>query len=388
MKMRKHLRPRKPDELVTEPAMLAALVARLREHERVAIDTEAASFHRYIDRVYLIQVSTDEETVLIDPLAFDDLRPLGQFLLDPAVEVLIHDADYDLRILDRDYQFRARSLFDTRIAAQLAGEPAVGLSALLLKYFGVRLNKKLQRADWSQRPLPPEMLVYAADDTRYLPELRDILERQLKDMGRLTWASEEFRRLEEVRWNGPMENDDEAYLRMRGAKRLRTPRARAVLRAVYLWRDRTARALDRAPFRVLGNDALVAIAGETPRDLDALTATCSVPSSAVRRYGNAILQAVEEGMGLPEEELPKIRRRPRLPSDPTYDQRLERLKRLRNRRAGDLRMDPGLVCPNGTLQTLARAVPTSVEELGQIPELRMWQREVIGDPDLLAAIQD
>lgn len=377
-----------PDVLVTDQAQLDSLTAQLAGAGRLAMDTEAASFHRYVDRVYLIQISTDVETVLIDPLAVGDLSPLGRRLEDPSIEVVFHDADYDLRILDRDYGFTARRLFDTRIAAQLAGESSVGLGALLQKYFGVKLNKRLQRADWSRRPLPAEMLIYAAEDTRYLPALRDRFEKQLKQLGRFAWAREEFHRLEEVRWTGPSADDRDAYLRIRGAKALRDPRSRAILREVYLWRDDTARSLDRAPFRILGNDTLLAIARAAPRDVETLTATPSLPPSLARRYGPAILEAVEAGLRLPKGKLPQIQPATRPPADPAYDRRLDRLKRLRNSRAGKIGLDPGLVCPNGTLQVLARTTPETVEQIERIPELRTWQLEILGDQELLKAVRD
>ncbi len=376
-----------PAPLVADDATFSRLVATLDGVQRIALDTEAASFHRYVDRVYLIQVSTDGETFLIDPLAVQNLDPIGRWLADSRVEVVFHDADYDLRILDRDFGFRATTLFDTRVAAQLAGEPAVGLGALLLKYFGVRLNKKLQRADWSRRPLTTEMLIYAADDTRFLPALRDTLEEQLEAMGRLSWAQEEFRRLEEIRWTAPAGNDEEAYLRIRGAKAIRSPRTRAVLRALHNWRDETARARDQAPFRVAGNDTLLAIARAVPTNMAALAATPAVAATTVKRHGEAILAAVSQALALPEQDLPAIPQRVRPPPDPSYDQRLERLKRLRNDRAASIDMDPGLLCPNGTLQALARGLPTTAAELELIPELRTWQREVLGDEDILETLK-
>ena len=161
--------------LITGAEDLARLVDRLAGERRIAFDTEAASFHRYVDRIYLIQVSSDTETALVDPLALPDLSPLGRLLAREDLEVVFHDADYDLRALDRDYGVRARRVFDTRIAAQLLGEPAVGLAALLLQYFGVQMDKKLQRADWSIRPLTPPMISYAAEDTRYLTRLRAVI---------------------------------------------------------------------------------------------------------------------------------------------------------------------------------------------------------------------
>jgi len=254
------------DSYVAQPEALAELIAAVRRVPRIAVDTEAASFHRYRDRIYLIQISTADRTALIDPLAVTDLSPVGAVLADPGIEKTFHDADYDLRVLDRDYAFRAARLFDTRIAAQLAGEPAIGLAALLEKYAGVKLAKEHQKADWSQRPLPPPMLAYAAEDTRHLLALRDALEQRLRELARLEWAREEFTRLEGLRWTGVAEGDADGYLRVKGAKGLQ-PRALGVFRELHRWRETVAERDDKAPFRVIGNDSLLAISKATPASL-------------------------------------------------------------------------------------------------------------------------
>ena len=372
-------------QLIAEPDALTRLVQRLAQEPRVALDTEAASFHRYIDRVYLIQLSSDRETALIDPLSLEDLSPLAQLLDEPRTEIVLHDADYDLRILNRDYGFTARSLFDTRIAAQLAGEPAVGLSALLEKYFGIKLNKKFQRADWSRRPLTSDMIEYAAADTRYLPALRDELESRLKQHDRLDWAKEEFRILEGIRWIQPCDTAA-AYLRIKGAKSL-SRRSLAVLRELFQWRESTAKDLDRAPFRVLGNAALLAIAQSAPRSLSRLKSVDGVPPSAVARYGTELVEAVKRGTEVPQSELPAIKRPLRPEHNQAYDRRLEALKRLRNRRAKEVGMEPGMLCPNGTLQAVARAASSGGKQLSSIAELRKWQANVLGTDEILAAIQ-
>ena len=370
-------------KLIADPEELAKVVSRLAKQPQVAVDTEAASFHRYVDRVYLVQVSYDGETALVDPLAIDDLQPLGEILANPGIEVIFHDADYDLRILNRDFGFAARNVFDTRIAAQFAGEPQLGLGALLEKYFAVSVNKKLQRADWSRRPLTAEMIEYAADDTRYLLSLRDKLASELERLNRMSWAQEEFRNLENLRWTQPL-GDEFAYTRIKGAKALQS-RSLAVLRELYAWRERTAQALDRAPFRVLGNTSLIALARAAPRDISQLNAVSGVPSSTVKRYGSHIVQAVNRGLAVPRKELPAIRRSARPEHDHGYDRRLERLKVLRNRRAEELSLDPGTLCPNGTLQAIARAAPTTERQLRNVPELRTWQAAVLGPADLLEA---
>jgi len=346
------------------------------------MDTEAASFHRFIDRIYLLQLSTRRETAVIDPLTVGEVSALGALLADREVEVVFHDADYDLRILDRDYGLRARRMFDTRIAAQLLGEPAVGLAALLEKYVGVRLDKKFQRADWSRRPLPRDMLEYAALDTQYLLPLKDRLRADLVAKGRLGWAEEEFRRLEGVRWSPPAGNDDVAF-RAKGARAL-SRRGLAILQRLWRWRDGVAAELDRASFRVISNEAMVAMADAAPRDIETLSACRGVSERLIEQRAQAMLAAVEQGLAVPEKDLPRFPRAERRVSDPSFDRAVDRLKTLRNAAAIRLGLDPGVLCPKGTLEAVARARPVAVAGLGEIVELRAWQVEVLGEEFLRA----
>jgi len=372
-------------QIISDPAALLALADRLRKAPRIAFDTEAASFHRYTDRVYLIQLSSDQETALVDPLALPDLSALGALLGDDHIEVVFHDADYDLRVLDRDYGFRARHVFDTRIAAQLLGEPAIGLAALLEKYLGVTLDKKLQRADWSIRPLTREMVAYAAADTMHLPRLRDLLAGKLEAAGRWAWAKEEFGQLEALRWTGA--SAEEGYLRLKGAKLL-PRRAQAVLRSLHHWREQVAQGLDRSPFRVMPNEALLALARSVPQSPEQLHAVRGLPSSLAKRYGDQLLAAVERGLATPLDTLVIPERTPRHRPDASQEARFERLKLLRNQRAAELGLEPGVICPNGALQAIARAAPTGREALTGVVELRRWQIEALGAPAILAAAAD
>lgn len=379
---------------IRTPEALADAIAALSREPIVAADTEAASFHRYRDRIYLIQLSSPARTEIIDPLAVTDLAPVGRLLADPNVEKIFHDADYDLRILDRDYGFHARRLFDTRIAAQLAGEPAVGLAALLEKYVGVKLAKEHQKADWSRRPLPPAMLAYAAADTAHLPALRERLRARLTELGRLAWAEEEFVRLEDLRWTGASGGGGggggadgvDAFLRVKGAKAL-LPRQLAALRELYRWRDALAAEQDRATFRIIGNDALLAVAKTLPRTPTELGAIPSLPGSLATRYGTALLEAVRRAFALPEEALPRLERVPRKPRDTALEAKVERLKTARNRAAVELGLDPGVLCGRTTLEAVARAQPPPTDRAGlsRIAELRRWQIEAFGDA-LLAAL--
>jgi ribonuclease D len=376
-------RARPPHRYINTQRDFDAFLKRVAKEPLLAVDTEAASFHRFIDRIYLIQISTRHDTAIIDPLTVSDVAPLGAILADRDVEVVFHDADYDLRILDRDYQIHAARVFDTRIAAQLLGEKSIGLAALLEKYLEVKLDKKHQRADWSRRPLPAEMLDYAAQDTRHLPRLRDILRDKLVAAGRLAWAEEEFARLEHIRWT-PLETNGDSYLRVKGA-RLLSRRGLAVLRELVHWRDDVARELDRASFRVVGNEALLAVAGKTPKSREELKAIAGVPSRLVDTRGDEFLAALKRGADVPEKDLPKFPRGERRASDPAFESRVEKLKTARNAAAEKLDLDQGVLCPKGTLEAVARAMPKTIDEMAAVGEMRRWQVDVLGK-DFLAAL--
>jgi len=369
-------------ELVAEQSALDRILEQIAGQSPVAIDTEAASFHRYHDRIYLIQLSTAEQTWVIDPLGVEDLSGFGSLLADPEVESIFHDADYDLRLFTKHYGFAARNLFDTRITAQLLGLPSIGLAALLQTHFGISPDKRFQRADWSIRPLTTGMLEYAAGDTSHLVELRNILRQELVDAGRLSWAEEEFRILEETRWE-PAEADPRVtFLKLKGARALER-RGLAILRELYAWREETASTLDRASFRVMGNEVLLALAAKPVHDLDALGRVRGVGREILARRGEEVLAAIERGLAVPDAELPRFERGPRRVVDPEFDARVDRLKLRRNAAAERLGLQPGVLCPNAILEGIARLQPGSVAEMVAVPGMRDWQREAIG-AELLA----
>lgn len=375
-------RPEQIHLIQTQDA-LERLFGRLRTEPLLAVDTEAASFHRYRDRVYLLQLSSRNETAVVDPLSVTSLAPLGDVLANPGIEIVFHDADYDLRLLSQEYGFRGKNLFDTRIAAQLLNEPGIGLAALLEKYLGVRLDKRYQRADWSARPLTPEMLEYAAADTRHLPVLRDLLQERLRERGRLEWAEEEFELLSDAQRGAP-DQDEPAYLRLKGAKML-GGRGLAVLRELFQWREELARRTDKAAFRILNNEPMLLMAKSPPQDLTSLKAVRGIGQEQADRRGREILAAVQRGLDIPARDLPRIERPARRVSDAAYEARLERLKGVRNVLAMRYDLAPGVLCPNGILEAVARINPSTLEQMSQIRELRRWQLREIGS-GLLAAL--
>lgn len=351
-------------------------ITKLKNFDTLALDTEADSLHSYFDKVCLIQVTAGEEDILIDPLAKIDLSTLGGILADRSIRKILHGSDYDLRILNRDFGMTIANLFDTMICAQLLGLPGVGLAALLKHYFDVDVDKSHQRANWAMRPLTPQMLRYATIDTHYLIPLAGRLEEELRQLGRWSWAQEEFARLEEVRFREP-EVDEEAFRRVKGSNRL-SRRGLAMLRELFNWRDRQARAADRPPFKVLGNETMLEISTSFPATLPDLAAIKGMPASILRRHGNSIVTMVRAVLDIPEEALPeKVASRPWM-RDHDLERRVERLKRTRDRVAGELKIDPSILAPRHVLSAIAGLRPTSVEQLEEVSTLRRWQRELIG----------
>ncbi|GLC26750.1 ribonuclease D [Roseisolibacter agri] len=370
------------------PETADAFLRELRDVRELALDTEGASFHRFVDRIYLLQLTArtsdgTETSAILDPLAVGPLPALGALLEDPKVEVVFHDADYDLRLLHQDYGWHPRPLFDTRIAAQLLGLRAFGLAALLEREFGVKLDKKHQRADWSMRPLTADMLDYAAQDTRFLPELRDRLRHQLEKAGRLAWAEEEFARLEGTRW--AEEDPSQAFMRLKGARDLNR-RELALLRELVIWRDGVAASLDRATFRVAGNEVLLEIARRAPRTKDELASIKGVPRGSLDARGGEMLDAVKRGLAVPDAELPRFPRAPRWDRDPDFDARVSRLRGVRDDAAQRLDLDPGVLLSRERLEAVARKNPKTPDELAAMPELRRWQVAELG-PALLEGLR-
>jgi len=370
--------PRPPShemQYLDTAAAVATFAREIAQAPSIALDTEGASFHRFVDRVYLMQLSTRTATAIVDPLPTGDLSALRPLVESADIEIVFHDADYDLRLLRQDYGWATRHIFDTRIAAQLLGYKAFGLAALLELHFGIALDKKFQRADWSLRPLSAGMLQYASQDTMYLLALRDILHAELVAKDRLGWAAEEFTRLEQTQWNA----DDPTllYLKVKGARDLKR-RELAILRELVPWRDGVAKELDRATFRVVSNDVLLEICRVQPTTRQALGVIKGMPRGVLDQRGDIVLSSVARAMALDEAALPKFPKAPRWEKDPEFDDRASRVRAVRDDVATRLELDPGVLCSREKLETIARRIPTTIEELYETPDLRRWQADLLG----------
>ena len=363
---------------IARPDALADLVMRLAAVAEVALDCEADSFHHYHEKLCLLQLTFVSDgqpaNYVVDPLATGiDLRPLLAGL--GQKRLFLHAADNDLRMLGLSWEFSARQIFDTFIAAQYLGEPALGLSALLARYLGVHLDKSFQRADWARRPLPPAMIEYAARDTQYLAPLVAILEARLGEVGRLEWHRQACARMAAVRPQPKPENPES--WRIKDSDEL-TSGERAILRELWRWRDQEARARDQAPFRIVGNDVLLKLSRvvrASGKAADGLTAARITVSDASRR---ALLAALEAGLAVPAAQWPVPAERDsswRLPK--AQNARLAQLRTARDRVANERAMDPGLLASRSALEDIAALETPSAADLLSSGKLLPWQAELL-----------
>ena len=359
-------------ELIRTESHLAGVVDHLSKAPRIAVDIESNGFFRYHERVCLVQVASAETAFVIDPLAMDDVSPLGDLLGNPTVEKVIHGSSYDILSFDRDWKFRVNNLFDTSIAAAFVGAKELGLQSLVQEYAGVELAKsrKLQRSDWTIRPLRREALQYAADDVLYLLQVREKLSARLEELGRLEWVREEFARLEQVRHTSA--NREEAFLSAKGSRHL-DGRGLAVLRALFQYREEQARRLDRPYFKVIPDFALVKLASEPAAGLSTV--------KGLGRFGRppadrGLRAAIADGLRSQPVTRPRRPRGKDVPGPAERERigaRLRSLKAWRSRLGEDLGLDPSLLWPTVSLERLARQPRDLQSELGA-PEVRDWQK--------------
>jgi ribonuclease D len=375
-------------ELIETHEDLDALVQDLLGEKVLAFDTEADSFYHYFDKTCLVQVATRKQIYLIDPLALGgpaELAALAPIFASPGIRKIFHAAEYDLFVLKRDCSFQFANLFDTMISAQLLGYPSVGLASLAERHFDVRLPKDEQRSDWSKRPLSQRQLSYAAADVLYLIELTEQLTRELREAKRMRWAQEEFEALTQRQWPD-REFDQLGYLRIKGARKL-DPTGLSILRELYLLRDARAREMDRPPFKVLGNRTLLEIAERRPTKLADLAGIKGMTDLLMRRIGRNVVAAVRSGRREAHGPIPKLPSSGRRRMDRQAERRMTTLKQWRTRRATELSMDPGVLCPNSALEAIAWRDPRNARELSELPELKGWFVREFGG-EVLAAISN
>ena len=352
--------------MICREEQLAELTGRLDAHPDIGLDTEADSLHSYREKICLVQVSSPEGVWLIDPLTGMDLAGFYGSL--SRHRVVIHGADYDLRLLGRHAAFGATDIFDTSIAARFLGLEQIGYAALVQKFFGVALSKSSQRANWGRRPLPPTMEEYALNDVRYLLPLGEILENRLRELGRWEWYLQS-RDLMVRNAREPRERDEENAWRINGSSKL-TPREAAVLRALWHWREAEACAWDRPTFHVLSNDRMLeaacdAVAGQ-PLQIHRM------PSPRYARMKEALAAA----LALPESDWPVFERERKPRPTNAACRRFEALREKRDRVAKRLEIDPSLIASRMNLMAIA---------MQNGAQLLPWQQELLETDEPVSA---
>ncbi|PWT84524.1 MAG: hypothetical protein C5B58_04620 [Acidobacteria bacterium] len=374
--------------MITAPAQLASLIEQTESADRVAVDTEADSLHSYREKLCLLQISVPAVAgsvgasrewhrlnaswdhgsrlpvcdFIVDPLADFDLAPLRLVL--ESKEIVLHGADYDLRMLRRGLNFVARKIFDTLIAARLLGIREFSLAALVKRYFGRELAKGPQKANWARRPLPDRMAQYAVNDVHYLLPLAERLEEELQRHQRQDWLRQSCQRAIEQAAVARVRDQDELW-RIRGSGSFRG-RAAAVLRALWQWREREAEMADRPAFHILHNE-------------DLLKAAVNFASGSVPDYRHfslrrrqAFREAAQSALRAPESEWPISRRHfGTRPSRETVE-RTEKLRRRRDKSAQELELERSFIAPRSTLEAIA--VDTTRAAALLVP----WQRDLLG----------
>ena len=351
--------------MIDTQAALGELGARIAGTDRVGVDTEADSLHCYHEKVCLVQVGLPGADELVDPLADLDMAPLLEALA--GTEMVMHGADFDLRMLYRLGLGTPARVFDTMIAARLTGAARYGYAALVAEHFDVTLPKGLQTANWALRPLAPRLAQYARNDTHYLLRLAERLEQRLAELGRLAWLEQSCRRAVAAA-RVIRQRDPETEWRVRGSHVL-GPRASAVLRALWYWRENEARTIDRPPFHILSNADLVDAARRL--DLGEAASFRSLRGGRRARFS----EAADGALALDQTEWPTrpaVKARPRLTK--TQDKRLAALRQTRDGASKELAIEAELIAPRAALERIA-----TEGDLG-LDALLPWQQALLGRP--------
>ena len=355
-----------PFQVLTTSEQVSDVARLLSQQPRIAVDTESNSRHKYPESVCLVQIATKLGVYLIDALTVKDMTPIGEVLADASVVKVIQAAANDVLAFDRQWGFRVRNIFDTETAARFVGFKQTGLSALSESLLGVHMQKdsRIQKSDWTRRPLRQDALAYAAMDVWHLLDIQGELERRLQALQRLEWVSEECARIEEIRYQP--QDPDSAFLSLKGSGML-NGQERAVLKRLFTVRESEARRRGIPPSYVLPHETLVTLASNPDSDLSKVP---QMRNHVRSRFGNHLRDALHRGLADPQIRLPT---RSMVIRDPlVYDENLTILKNWRRSLARQLAIGEALVWPSRSLERLARAPKEFGTELKSV-EVRKWQ---------------
>lgn len=361
--------------LINTKTDLEKITRDLKKEKSIAVDVEADSMYHFKEKVCLIQLATKKKHVVIDPLQIQDLSSLNILFLKSDIKKIFHGGDFDVRSLYRDFNIKIKNLFDTQIACMFLGIRETSLDAVLKKRFKISLNKKYRKKDWSQRPLPEDMIEYAVNDTIYLIKLAEILEKELKEIDRISWVHEECKILSKAR--PALLNSAQLFMKFKGAGKLNR-KSLAVLEALLQFRLSAAEKKDRPLFKIIGNNSIIKIVKEKPVNKRQLEKIKALSQKQIEMYGDAIVMAVNNSLMLPAADLPVYPRRkvPVLP--PEVPLRAKAIKRWRDSKAKKIGLEPSIVCNKSIINSIAIQNPVHLKDLLKIKEMKKWQKKEFG----------
>ena len=359
--------------IIDTPAGLRRLIDRLSACTYIGVDTEMDSYYHYREKVCLLQISDDDADYLVDPLCLD-LSPLNVIFKDPSKISIFHAGMNDIPHLYADHGLEFARIFDTYTAAEMLGLPNKGLAGLLKEYFNVEVDKKYQKADWTIRPLSPEMDLYARGDTRYLAPLRSILYELLTEKKLLSAAERMFAASVKTRLH-PHVFDPDRWIKVKNFRSLK-PEGYGILRRLYIWRDNTAQKADLSVFRVLPDHVLISLAERRPRSAEELLDAFGASShlNQLQRWQNGILEAVREGIKDGRIAIPKSKKQgERLSKED--EAILKNLKAWRNKKVAEGRLNDTFMT-NKNLGALLADKPADLKAMNSLP---FMIPEVVGE---------
>ncbi|WP_321493987.1 HRDC domain-containing protein [uncultured Desulfobacter sp.] len=363
-------------QFVTTDKELAHMCLELEPCDIIGVDLEADSMHCFSEKICLIQIAGLNRAWLVDPFLVSDFSPFSRILENPGIIKVFHGSDFDVRSLDRELSVEIENLFDTEIACRFLNIQERGLGALLKSFFNIDVDKKYQKVDWSKRPLKDDMIAYSVGDVATLVQLHDLLKDRLEKMGRLAWAQEEFDLQARVKYES--NHSRPLFKRFKGAGKLDN-RSLAVLEHLLAVRLALAEKKDLPPFKIMSNQSIMAMVQHRPTSIDTVLKRQVLSPKQAGMYGQLCVEAIETALALPHRELPsypKIRM-PR--KTPQILNRIDELKKMRETASRTLAMEPGFLINNNTIAAVATANPLTLDALGQIPGMRRWQVEALGD---------
>jgi len=363
-------------QFVTTDKDLAQVCRKLEPCEIIGVDLEADSMHCFLEKICLIQIAGPNQAWLVDPFLINDFSPFSQILENPEIIKVFHGSDFDVRSLDRELSVEIENLFDTEIACRFLNIKARGLGALLKSYFDIDVDKKYQKVDWSRRPLKDEMIAYSVGDVATLVELHDLLKHRLEKIGRLAWAEEEFDLQARVKYES--NHLRPLFKKFKGAGKLDN-RSLAVLEYLLEVRLCQAEKKDLPPFKIMSNQSIMTMVQRRPASVEAILKYRALSPKQAGMYGQLCVKAIETALALPHRELPAYprTRMPRKTSQVLG--RIDALKKMREAASRALAMEPGFLINNNMIAAVAADKPSSQEDLLQIPGMRNWQVEALGD---------